>query len=146
MVVYMSQLARLTIPTFNASNFDEETITNEQVIPLCIENTEEIELLYLDTFDGDIIDSKVQILGKYFQNAKKIQLVVKAHFELEPLVTIFTILGLPVTARSGPVFSIYFTNAENQLEELKISITSIISMKFNKRTGTGFVSCLLNLK
>lgn len=107
---------------------------------------EETEILYLDTFDGDVIDSKAQIIGNYFQYSKKIQLTVKSHFMLEPVQTILTLLGTDMSKHFNSVFTMSFLNDKKQIQQLNVSVTNVISMKFNRRTGTGFVSCLLSLQ
>lgn len=107
---------------------------------------EETEILYLDTFDGDVIDSKAQIIGNYFQYSKKIQLAVKSHFMLEPVQTILTLLGTDMSKHFNSVFTMSFLNDKKQIQQLNVSVTNVISMKFNRRTGTGFVSCLLSLQ
>lgn len=110
------------------------------------EREEEEEFLYIDTFDGDTIDSKAQIIGEYFQRSNKIQLTVKSHFVLEPVRTILTILGIDITKPFGSVFTVSFLNEMRQVQQLDVSVTNVTSMKYNKRTGTGFVRCLLSLK
>lgn len=107
---------------------------------------EEAEFLYFDTFDGDVIDSKAQIIGKYFQYSKRIQLTVKSHFMLEPVQTILTILGTDRSKHFNSVFTMSFLNDKKQIQQLNVSVTNVISMKFNRRTRTGFVSCLLSLQ
>jgi len=104
------------------------------------------EFLYIDTFDGDTIDSKAQIIGNYFQHSNKIQLAVKSHFMLEPVRTILTILGVNASECFNSVFTMSFINEEKQLQQFHVSVTNVTSMKYNKRTGTGFIRCLLSLK
>lgn len=107
---------------------------------------QEEEFLYIDTFDGDTIDSKAQIIGNYFQHSNKIQLAVKSHFMLEPVETIMTLLGVNTLEGFSSIFPVSFINEKKQLQHLNVSVTDVTSMKYNKRTGTGFVRCLLSLK
>ena len=106
----------------------------------------EEEFLYIDTFDGDMIDSKAQIIGNYFQHSNKIQLAVKSHFILEPVKTILTILGVDTSEHFSSIFPMSFINEKKQVQQLNVSVTNVTSMKYNKRTGTGFIRCLLSVK
>lgn len=115
------------------------------VNPIRVEE-EEAEFLYLNTLEGDTIDSKAQIIGDYFQHSKKIQLTVKSHFMLEPVKTILTILGADMPKHFNSVFTVSYLNDRKQLQQLNIAVTNVTSMKFNRRTQTGFVSCLLSLQ
>lgn len=107
---------------------------------------EEAEFLYIDTFDGDTIESKAQIIGNYFQHSNKIQLAVKSHFMLEPVKTILTILGVDTSEHFSSIFPMSFINEKEQVQQLNVSVTNVTSMKYNKRTGTGFIRCLLSVK